>query len=65
MVESLRRVAGNRHLGEITVAPDPFIQKIVAGWPTATNSKRATSLGLAADASLDPIVQGYIEDFLS
>jgi nucleoside-diphosphate-sugar epimerase len=65
MVESLRRVAGNRHLGEITVAPDPFIQKIVAGWPTATNFKRATSLGLAADESLDPIVQGYIEDFLS
>ncbi|HWA44112.1 MAG TPA: D-erythronate dehydrogenase [Hypericibacter adhaerens] len=65
MVESLKRVAGNRHLGEITVAPDPFIQKIVAGWPTGTNFKRATSLGLAADESLDPIVKGYIEDFLS
>jgi nucleoside-diphosphate-sugar epimerase len=64
MVESLRRVAGNRHLGEIAVVPDPFIQKIVAGWPRATSFKRATGLGLAADASLDPIVQGYIEDFL-
>jgi nucleoside-diphosphate-sugar epimerase len=65
MVESLKRVAGNRHLGAITVEPDPFIQKIVAGWPTGTNFKRATNLGLAADDSLDPIVQGYIEDFLS
>ena len=65
MVESLKRVAGNRHLGEIRVEPDPFIERIVAGWPTATNFSRATSLGLAADKSLDPIVQGYIEDFLS
>jgi len=65
MVESLKRVAGNRHLGEIRVEPDPFIEKIVAGWPAATNFKRATSLGLAADETLDPIVRGYIEDFLS
>jgi len=64
MIASLKRVAGNRHLGEIRVEPDPFIERIVAGWPVASTSTRARALGLAADESLDPIVRGYIEDFL-
>ena len=64
MVESLKRVAGNRHLGEIKVQEDPFIMKIVAGWPTGTNADRAIALGLPKDTSLDAIVKAYIEDFL-
>lgn len=65
MIESLKRVAGNRNLGEIRVEPDPFIEKIVAGWPTATAFPRATALGLVAADGLDAIVRAYIEDFLS
>jgi nucleoside-diphosphate-sugar epimerase len=64
MIASLKRVAGNRHLGEIRVERDPFIERIVAGWPVASDSTRARALGLVADESLDPIVRGYIEDFL-
>lgn len=64
MVESLKRVAGNRHLGAITVREDPFIMKIVAGWPTATLADRALALGLPRDETLDSIIKAYIEDFV-
>jgi nucleoside-diphosphate-sugar epimerase len=64
MIAALRRVAGNRHLGEITVEPDPAIQAIVATWATETEFARATALGLPKEASLDDIVEAYIEDFL-
>jgi len=64
MIASLKRVAGNRHLGEIRVEPDPFIERIVAGWPVASETARARALGLATDDGLDAVVKGYIEDFL-
>jgi nucleoside-diphosphate-sugar epimerase len=69
MIESLHRVAGSRpqgeiKLGEITVERDPFIEAIVAGWPTHTEAERAIALGLAPDSSLDAIVRAYIEDFV-
>ena len=64
MIEALRRVAGNRHLGEIVFEPDPFIAEICAGWPKDAAYERATALGLPRDASLDAIVENYIEDYL-
>ncbi len=64
MLAALRRVAGNRHLGEITVEPDPFIEAICAGWPQDTYYERARALGLPVDASLDTVVAEYIEDYL-
>lgn len=64
MIASLKRVAGNRHLGEIRVERDPFIEKIVAGWPVASDGARAKALGLVTDDGLDAVIKGYIEDFL-
>jgi hypothetical protein len=64
MIAALKRVAGNRHLGEIRVEKDPVIEKIVAGWPIGTTFERALSLGLPKDPDLDSIVKAYIEDFL-
>ncbi|MFQ5775724.1 MAG: D-erythronate dehydrogenase [Kiloniellaceae bacterium] len=64
MIEALRRVAGNRPLGEITVAPDPAIEVIVATWPTESDFARASALGLPVEARLDDIVAAYIEDFV-
>jgi nucleoside-diphosphate-sugar epimerase len=64
MIESLKRVAGNRHLGEIRVEKDPAIERIVATWPTALNFDRAKKIGLPLDPSLDSIVKAYIDDYL-
>ncbi len=64
MIAALERVAGNRHLGEITVAPDAEIEAIVATWPVATEFARARALGLPIEDGLDDIVRAYIEDFL-
>jgi nucleoside-diphosphate-sugar epimerase len=64
MIDSLKRVAGARKLGEIVFQPDPFIQRICDGWPRDASYERATKLGLPRDASLDAIVENYIEDFL-
>ena len=64
MIEALRRVAGGRALGKITVEPDPFIEEIVATWPRATDDGRARALDLPKEESLDEIVAYYIEDYL-
>jgi nucleoside-diphosphate-sugar epimerase len=64
MIAALKRVAGNRHLGDIRVEKDPVIERIVAGWPVGTTYERALSLGLPKDPNLDSIVKAYIEDFL-
>ncbi len=64
MIDALRRVAGDRKLGEIVFQPDPFIQRICDSWPRDASYERATRLGLPRDASLDAIVENYIEDFL-
>lgn len=64
MVAALERVAQGRKLGPIEVAPDPAIERIVAGWPTGTAWAKAAALGLVCDPDLDTIIRAYIADFL-
>ncbi len=64
LIDALQRVAADRHLGEIVFEPDPFIQEICDGWPKDASYERATKIGLPRDASLDAIVENYIEDYL-
>ena len=66
MIAALERVAAKHGitLGPVNDAPDPVIQKIVATWPTATDSSRALALGLPNDASPDQVIKDYIADFL-
>jgi len=64
MITGLKRVAGNRHLGEIRIEPNPAIERIVATWPTASAFDRALSLGLPRDQDLDSIIRAYIADYL-
>lgn len=66
MMAALETVAAarGRGLGPITVEPDPDIEAIVATWPTRTEADRAIVLGLPADASVESIVEDYIDDFL-
>lgn len=63
MIAALHRVAGSQRLGEISLAPDPFIQTIVDGWPRAVDARRAIELGLPVSESLDAIVAEYVQDF--
>ncbi len=64
MAVAVERHKGNRQLGKILWQPDPAIQKIVDGWPRATHSARAESLGFEKDDNLDEIVRAFIEDDL-
>ncbi len=63
-IEALRKVGGDKVVKRIRREPDPFIQKIVAGWPTQFDAKRATSLGFKAEASFEDIVRIHVEDEL-
>jgi hypothetical protein len=38
------------------------IAKIVTGWPTAFEAKRARDLGFTADESFEAIIQSHIDD---
>ncbi len=62
-IEALKRVAGPRKLGKITLAPDPFIERIVAGWATDSAAERALALGLPRDGGIEEIIRAYIEDY--
>jgi hypothetical protein len=64
MIDALKRVAGGRRLGEITVTPDPFIEAICATWPRDNRFDKALALGLPREETLDEIVAYYIEDYL-
>ena len=65
MLESLRRVAGDRPLGKIEIRPEPEIERIVGTWARYASSERADTLGLPRDESLDEIVREYIADFVA
>ena len=62
MVESLRRVAGDRRLGAVELEPDAGIESIVATWPKWVSADRALALGLPGDEGLDSILRAHIED---
>ena len=62
MAEGLKRVAGKDAYNRIKWQIEPRIQKIVEGWPGQLDSKRARGLGFESDASVDAIIQAFIED---
>jgi nucleoside-diphosphate-sugar epimerase len=64
MVAALQRVAGAQAAQHIRWQPDAEIQRIISSWPGAFTSPRALRLGFQADASMDAIVQAFIEDDL-
>lgn len=63
-IAALRRVAGEKVAARIRREPDPFIEKIVAGWPTQFDAKRASALGFKAEQTFDEILKVHIEDEL-
>jgi nucleoside-diphosphate-sugar epimerase len=63
-IAALRKVAGDKVVARIRREPDPFVERIVAGWPRRFDAKRALALGFEPDASFEDIVRIHIEDEL-
>ena len=63
-IAALRDVAGEEVVARIRREPDPFIQKMVAGWPRNFDAKRALDLGFTPDADFTEIIRSHIEDEL-
>jgi D-erythronate 2-dehydrogenase len=63
-IASLRRIAGDKVAMRIRRAPDPLVQRIVGGWPSRFDPRRALALGFRAEASFDAIIRAHIDDEL-
>ena len=63
-IAALRRVAGEKAVRLIRREPDATIQRIVAGWATDFDTRRATQLGFKAETAFDDIIRAHIEDEL-
>jgi nucleoside-diphosphate-sugar epimerase len=63
-IAALRKVAGDAVAARIKREPDPFVEKIVAGWPRRFDARRALALGFKPDASFEEIVRIHLEDEL-
>jgi nucleoside-diphosphate-sugar epimerase len=63
-IAALKKVAGDNVVARIRREPDPFIEKIVAGWPRKFAAQRALDLGFKPDASFEEIIRIHIEDEL-
>jgi nucleoside-diphosphate-sugar epimerase len=63
-IAALRRIAGDKVAGRIRREPDPLVARIVAGWPSRFDPRRALALGFKAEASFDEIIRVHIEDEL-
>ena len=63
-IAALRRIAGDRVAARIRRAPDPLVERIVAGWPRRFDPHRALALGFRAERSFDDIIRVHIADEL-
>ena len=63
-IAALRRIAGDKVAGRIRRAPDELVERIVAGWPSRFEPRRALALGFKVEATFDDIIRAHIEDEL-
>lgn len=63
-IAALRRIAGDKVAARIRREPDPLVARIVAGWPSRFDPRRALALGFKAEASFDDIIRVHIADEL-
>ena len=63
-IAALKRVAGDKVAARIRRAPDPLVERIVAGWPSRFDARRALALGFAVEGSFDEIIRAHVEDEL-
>jgi D-erythronate 2-dehydrogenase len=63
-IAALRRIAGDKVASRIRRQPDELIKRIVAGWPSRFDPRRASALGFKGEGSFDEIIRIHIEDEL-
>ena len=63
-IAALRRVAGDKVAARIRRAPDELVARIVAGWPSRFDPRRALALGFTVEKTFDDIIRAHIEDEL-
>ena len=63
-IEALRAIAGDKTVALIREVPDAIVAKIVAGWPTRFDARRARDLGFIGERSFAEIIQVYVDDEL-
>jgi D-erythronate 2-dehydrogenase len=61
-IEALRKVAGEAVVARIRREPNETIARIVAGWPSNFEAKRALSLGFEVEANFENIIKNHIEE---
>lgn len=64
MMKALARVAGDNVAARVRFEPDPFIEKIVYGWPTRFTTARGQAMGFRADERFEDVIEAFIEDDL-
>ena len=64
MVEGMRKAAGDGAVNRIRWQADETIRRIVRTWPVRFDAKRALGMGFKADAGIDAVIAGFIEDEL-
>mgnify|MGYP001580412824 FL=1 len=64
MLAALREVGGAQVADRVRFEPDPFIERIVYGWPTRFSVHRAAGMGFKADDSFKSIIEAFIQDDL-
>ncbi len=63
-IAALKRVAGEKVAARIRREPDELVKRIVAGWPSRFDARRALALGFTVEKSFDDIIRAHIEDEL-
>jgi nucleoside-diphosphate-sugar epimerase len=63
-IAALRRIAGDKVAARIRRAPDELVERIVAGWPSRFDARRAAELGFKVEATFDEIIRVHIEEDL-
>jgi len=63
-IAALRRIAGDEVAARIRREPDELVMRIVDGWPSRFDARRALALGFRVEASFDDIIRAHIEDEL-
>jgi nucleoside-diphosphate-sugar epimerase len=63
-IGALKRIAGDKPVRRIRRVPDPLVARIVAGWPSRFDPRRALALGFKGEGSFDDIIRVHIEDDL-